>query len=205
MQTFWAPVRPVAESRATFGPVVLAGIGTAGLTAVAASRSWLNASGDAAGLRVSTSITGSDAAPLALALALVALAAWGVVLVSRLRSRRIAIVLGFLAALGVLAVVIAMGPGAHDVAARDLVNRGAPSVGTLSRTSWYWLTGLGALAQAAALAAAFRLASGWPEMSARYDAPAGPAEEVERPEDLGDLALWKALDEGRDPTGPGAL
>lgn len=195
----------MAEPRATFGPVVLAGVGTAGLTAVAAARSWFEASGDAAGHKVTTAITGSDAAPLALALALVALAAWGVVLVTRVRTRRIAIVLGLLAALGVLAVVIALGPGAHDVAARDLLNRGAPSVGTLSRTSWYWLTGVGALAQVVALVAGFRLAPSWPEMSSRYDAPAGSAARVERPEDLGDLELWKALDEGRDPTGPGSL
>lgn len=193
------------RTRCNFGPVVLAGVGTAGLTAVAASRTWLTASGDAAGVKVSTSITGSDAAPLALALALVALASWGVVLVSRLRTRRIAIVLGFLAALGVLAVVIAMGPDAHDTAARDLLNKGAASVGTLSRRPWFWLTGLGALAQVAALVAAFRSAPTWPEMSSRYDAPTARAEEIERPEDLGDLELWKALDEGRDPTGPPSL
>lgn len=195
----------MAEKRSTFGPVVLAGIGTAALTAVAASRTWLVATGDAAGLKVSTTITGSDAAPLALALALVALAAWGVVLVSRLRTRRIAVVLGLLAALGVLAVVISMGPDAHDTAARDLLNRGAASVGTLSRRPWYWLTGLGALAQVAALVVALRQAPTWPEMSSRYDAPSARAEEIERPEDLGDLELWKALDEGRDPTGPPSL
>jgi hypothetical protein len=46
----------------------------------------------------------------------------------------------------------------------------------------------------------------WPEMGRRYDAPAaravapggGPAEEQEN------LELWKALDEGRDPTDPAA-
>ncbi|MCW2784087.1 MAG: hypothetical protein JWP74_604 [Marmoricola sp.] len=201
------PTPDPREARRTFGTVMLAGIGTAGLTAIAASRTWLHANGDAAGFKVSQPISGSDAAPLALALALVALAAWGVVLVARLRTRRVAIVLGLLAALGVLATVIDLGPHAHAVAARELSTRGAGSVASLSHAGWYWLCGIGAVAQVAALLGAFRLAPGWPEMSSRYDAPVAGAAAgaVQAPaEELADLELWKALDEGRDPTGPTA-
>ena len=47
-------------------------------------------------------------------------------------------------------------------------------------------------------------APGWPEMSTRYDAPTGrsganePGSADDRPRT--DAELWKALDEGRDPT-----
>jgi uncharacterized membrane protein (TIGR02234 family) len=186
----------MAEGRRTFGPVILAGLVAAALTTVAASRTWLTTSGDAAGLTITEHVSGSDAAPLGLALALVALAAWGVVLVSRRSARRVASVLGFLASAGVLAVVVAAYTHADAVAARALADRGAQHVATLSRSGWYWLSGLGAVAQAAVFVAAFRLAPTWPTMSSRYDAPT--AERVS-PDDTD---LWKALDDGRDPTEP---
>ncbi len=40
------------------------------------------------------------------------------------------------------------------------------------------------------------LVPSWPEMGDKYDRPTGPP--AEQADD--DLALWKALDEGRDPT-----
>ena len=47
--------------------------------------------------------------------------------------------------------------------------------------------------------AAVRLTPSWPEMGTRYDSPTGEVAPVE-PE--GNLELWKALDEGHDPTEP---
>jgi hypothetical protein len=66
-----------------------------------------------------------------------------------------------------------------------------------NRTVWAWAALVGAIGSVLATLAAVRLTPGWPEMGTRYDSPAGEAAPVE-PE--GNLELWKALDEGHDPT-----
>jgi hypothetical protein len=50
--------------------------------------------------------------------------------------------------------------------------------------------------------AAVRLVPTWPEMGRRYDAPAdtAPAPSEQPAEEQENLELWKAMDEGRDPT-----
>jgi uncharacterized membrane protein (TIGR02234 family) len=186
-----------AKGRRTFGPVLLAGLATAALAAVGASQTWLVARGDAAGITVSTKVSGSDAAPLALALALVALAAWGVVLVSRTTARRIALVLGACATIGVL--VVMLGLDTDSVAGRVLADRGASTVSHLAHRPWFFTTAVAAVLQLITLVLAFRVVPAWPTMSSRYDAPSAAAP-AEAAEDLDDLTLWKALDEGRDPT-----
>jgi hypothetical protein len=40
----------------------------------------------------------------------------------------------------------------------------------------------------------------WPEMGSRYDAPGAAPPPTPDPEDQSSLELWKAMDEGRDPT-----
>lgn len=117
----------------------------------------------------------SDAAPLSLALALVSLAAWGAVLVLRRIGRRIVSVLGVLAAAtaGISGIVEA--PGA---------------VGG-------WLP---VLASAVLFAVAFVLAPQWPEMSARYDAGGGAADEGRDRARAVPTDPWKAIDQGHDPT-----
>jgi len=193
-------VAEAGAERRTFGRVVLTGLAAGALTAVAASQTWFVARGDAAGLDLWLPVSGSDAAPLALAAALLALASWGVVLVSRTPGRRVGSAIGLLAALGVIAVVVALWSGVDEAAADALADRGAyPSEGVGWR-AWYWITGLAAAVQVAALAAAFRLAPTWPTMSSRYDAPAASGSTPEPAEDADELTLWKALDEGRDPT-----
>ncbi len=57
------------------------------------------------------------------------------------------------------------------------------------------------MASVAATALAVRWVRHWPEMGSRYDAPGAAAETAEPPpEDRSNLDLWKAMDEGRDPT-----
>lgn len=189
--------------RSSFGPVVLVGVASAALTTVAASQSWFEARMD--GMARSIAISGSDGAPLALALALVALAGWGVILVSGTRARRVAAVVGLLAVLGTLAVVVTSWSGAEDTARNVLESKTIANVLSVSHRPWYWVTAVAAVVQLAALVAAVRLAPSWPTMSSRYDAPGAgagtdrpdPAVEGER---RPDLELWKALDEGHDPT-----
>jgi uncharacterized membrane protein (TIGR02234 family) len=166
----------------------------------------LHASGAAAGGTQHVDVPGSDAAPLALALALVVLAGWGVILVSRTAARRIAAVIGLVATAGVLVVVVTQFSDTHGPAARALAALGATDVAAVSHQPWYWITGVAALAQMVVLAVAFRVAATWPTMSSRYDAPAERRDDAisdaTLPDDdeLADLQLWKALDEGRDPT-----
>jgi hypothetical protein len=45
---------------------------------------------------------------------------------------------------------------------------------------------------------AVRFCPVWPEMGSRYDAPATRPQA----EDLDDLDLWRAIDQGHDPTDP---
>ena len=185
----------------SFGPTVLVGLAGATLATVAAARDWAVAESLGAGVASSGSATGSEAAPLALALALVALAAWGAVLVLRGRVRNVVAILGLVASVGVLAVVVDAFDGAQDAAA-DAASSAAGATGdvlVISLTGWYWATAVGAVLCVGAFAVAARRAAGWPAMGTRYDAPssrsgpsAGAATE--------DRDLWRALDEGHDPT-----
>ena len=68
-----------------------------------------------------------------------------------------------------------------------------------SLTAWFWLSVLAALLVLASTVLALRLVPTWPEMGTRYDSPTGAHEATpEQPTDNRDI--WKALDEGRDPT-----
>lgn len=187
-----ATARPRDRS---YGPTVLVGLAGAGLTAVGAARVWATSRGDAAGVPVEASVTGAEAQPLVAALAFVALAAWGVVLVARGRVRRAVAVVGLLASAGsLLAVVLAFG-SAQDAAVEAVLARGATGdTFAASLGPWYYLTAVGALLAAAAFAVAVTRSPRWPAMGDRYDAPSArsaPAAEED---------MWRALDEGRDPT-----
>jgi uncharacterized membrane protein (TIGR02234 family) len=180
----------------SFGRTVLAGLGGAALASVAAGRDWAESSGANAGVKVHASVTGSDAAPLVLALALVTIAAWGVVLVLRGRVRQVVAAVGLAAAVGALVSLVDAFGTAQDAAVEDLMARGgAGDAVVTSLTGWYWASGVGALLTALALVVAVRRARTWPALGSRYDAPgaraAAPASEQD---------LWRALDEGHDPT-----
>lgn len=195
----------------SFGVAVLGGLAAGAAAAVAGSRDWVrvDASGDDAAF--ATSLTGSAdlTAPPVTATALVLLASWGVLLVTRGRVRRALAVLGLVAALAVLAFAVAAwaarpGEVADDLSTLDL---------DVSRSLWAHLGVLaGVLAVVTSVVAVLRVPR-WPEMGRRYDAPTGAtgaaaASGATGPdpaaEDRESLELWKALDEGRDPTDPGA-
>jgi uncharacterized membrane protein (TIGR02234 family) len=196
----------MAERARSFGPTVLAGLGSATLAAVAASREWARASGSAAGVHVAASVHGSSSAPLAVALALVALAAWGVVLVLRGRSRRAVALLGVLAAAGTALATAVAYHRAQDDAVRAVVARGGTGDAfTTSLTGWYYLCLAAAVLTLLSFAVAVVLSPRWPAMGSRYDAPAARAtsEGAGGPGDPSAPAeqdMWHALDDGRDPT-----
>lgn len=207
---------PPARPRRTFGPVVLAGLAAGTLAAVATARPAAEA------IRVPADVLVADQPaadlPLASTLSLVVLAAWGAAVVLRGRVRRGVLVLGLLAALGAGAA-LAAGAGSLPGAVREPYAAAGYAAVEVSLTAWYSAACIGTVLSVLALAAAVRLAPAWPEMSTRYDAPAdaptdagagdGEARDApgRRTADAGlevdgarNLELWRALDEGRDPT-----
>ncbi len=180
------------------GPTVVLGLAGAGLATVSSAQVWASASATEPALRT-VEARGGEVAPIALPLALVALASWGAVLVLRRRGRRVVAVIGLLAALGVAAAVVVRAHEAADVAV-SLLTTSADTVSS-DETAWPWLAVGGAVLSALMSLVALREAGRWPEMSARYDAPTGESAGATAPaEEASNAELWKALDEGRDPT-----
>ncbi len=188
-------------NRRTFGPVLLLGLAAGALGAVAGNKPWAQGAGRSAS-QVSDYAVSPDAAemPVAAALALVVLACWGVVLVSRGRVRRAVAVLGALAALGTLVSVVVGYSSVPDALRSSFEQAGIAGVET-ELTGWFWAAAAAAVLSLLATVLAVRWVPGWPEMGSRYDAPGSevPAATVV-PEEQSSLELWKAMDEGRDPT-----
>jgi len=185
----------------TFGPAVLLGLASAALVAVAGNQPWAEADeGQGIGEQVaSVSVAVGEAkAPLATALALVVLAAWGVLLVTRGRFRRVTAWVVAVVSVGVLVAVLAGVFAAPDVVADAYEPYGVTDV-EVGRTAWCWMALAGAMLVLAAAFLAVRDVGRWPQMGRRYDAPGAAGGEKES-EDRSNLDLWKAMDEGRDPT-----
>jgi hypothetical protein len=185
----------VPEPRRLFGATVLTGLAGAGLAAFAGGRAW--AAPDTTGGTAALVDRSGGHVPLAAALGLVALACWGVLLVTRKVVRRVVAVLGALVSAGLLVTAI-LGRSSALSSARDAtVNLGVSGVG-VHTTAWWWVGLLMSVVALAAAVLAVQLCPSWPEMGSRYDAP------VRRPEveDMSEVDLWRALDQGRDPTDP---
>jgi hypothetical protein len=175
----------MTERSRSFGPVVLAGLGGAGLAAMAGNESWLTVDQDASGCVDPLMTIRADSSPGTTALALALLAAWGVLLVTRGRFRRLTSVLALLLSLGV-AVTVVLGVQTDECA---------------HRSGWYWVAVASLPLAVGAALLAVRLVPRWPEMGRKYDAPAGaPPAPVTPPEEQENLDLWKAMDQGHDPT-----
>ncbi len=198
--------------RGSFGPVVLLGLGSAAMAAVAGTKTWTEVSppgGDCSlGYAVDLDFSRlAQDAPLAGALSLVVLAAWGVVLVSRGRLRRAAAIAAALASAGYLATAVSARSFLKDDVARQVIEKyGAPGNGcaaaTVNMNNTWWLAALAAGAIAVlASALAVLLVRHWPEMGSKYDAPAGAAAAAVVPlAEQSSVDLWKSLDAGVDPT-----
>jgi uncharacterized membrane protein (TIGR02234 family) len=189
-----------APGRRSFLRTVVLGLVGAALTLLAATRDWGTATTRSPAVRTATA-GGPDVAPLVLPLALVALAAWGTVLVLRRRGRRVVAVLAVLAGAGAaLSAALRASHGGH--AAVIALGVGAADPGTTAHaTAWPWVAVVGGVVTAATAAVAWWRAPTWPEMSSRYDAP-GTDEQDAAPTPGADTTrdMWRALDEGRDPT-----
>ena len=209
-----------ATSRRTFGPVVLLGVAASALASVAGSKPWVSgrsggfdtAAEDNQAMVSTLSASGASESPLAAALALVLQACWGVLLVTRGRFRRAVAVLALVTAVGLVVTTVEAFWTLPDKLTDTLLEMSGTDTVSTSLTPWYAAALVAAVLAVVAAAAAVRLVPRWPEMGTRYDAPTGAA--VDRPLLSGETAdevgrddaptenidIWKALDEGRDPT-----
>ena len=181
-----------------FAPVVLGGIGSAALLAVTSARDWFALGSDKIRYLVPDDQLKADM-PLALALALLLLAAWGVVLVTGRRARRVVLVVAALALLGILACIVVAPFTLPDEIRSNLASEPGNGV---EPTAAYLIACVLAPVALVLVVLGLRFAPRWPEMSSRYDAPAAGSVSTASVEEMADLELWKELDEGRDPTDP---
>jgi len=138
--------------------------------------------------------------PLASALSLVLLAAWGVLLVTRGVVRRAFAVVAAVAAVALVGAVIAAYVTLPDSARNSydqMMGRGSADQGF---TGWFWTAAVCAVLALVPSFLAVRLVPTWPEMGSRYDAPTTTRERPIEETPTREQDLWKALDEGRDPT-----
>ncbi len=187
------------SERRTFGPVVLLGLATAGLAAVASAKPWIGTGVEGGGDATMTALDAGTRYPLASALSFVLLAAWGVLLVTRGAVRRAFAVVALLASVAlVVAVVVAYVtlPDTVRDSYDQLMGRGSGDEGF---TGWFWTAAVCAVLSVVPAALAVRLVPTWPEMGSRYDAP-GSREPSTEETPTREQDLWAALDEGRDPT-----
>lgn len=189
------------RGRRLFGPAVLAGLASGTLCAVAGTRAAVSVDADTDAVALVTAgTTAGDALtmPLVTSLALVVLASWGVLLVTRARVRRLAAGLALLASLGTLAAA-ALAQGQLRGTVEDSLDQ-VGAAGGAGVTGWYVAALLGAVVMSASAGLAVRHVPDWPEMGQRYDAPVGTAAARSASGTDSSLDLWKAIDEGRDPT-----
>jgi uncharacterized membrane protein (TIGR02234 family) len=188
------------NARRLYAPVVLGTLAAGGIAFFTASRTWAHARIAAQGLPPDTvKVSGSDAQPIVTALALVAVTAALAVLASSPRLRRI--VGAFTVAVAVIAIVVVLFDGSTDDAMTKAVKASPAFTGANTpathHTLWPVLTVAAFVAVAGLGAITARFGPVWPTLSSRYDAPRV------RPSDTApqtDTDMWKALDEGRDPT-----
>jgi uncharacterized membrane protein (TIGR02234 family) len=194
------PVGRPRPPRRTFGPVVALGLVSAALGAYAATKPWVTVAGAESTVGVAAPAFDDVASsPLGTALAFVVLACWGVVLVTRGRFRRAVAALAVLAALGYVATVVWAPFSLPEHLVEQVRVRTGAVLDETSSTGWFWLAAVAALLVLASTVLGLRLVRTWPEMGTRYDSPAGGrAASAEQPTE--NIDIWKALDEGRDPT-----
>jgi len=180
-------------------PKVVLGLlaaGAAGLFAV--TRVWASATVRTPGLPTDqVSVSGVDAAPILAGLAVVIVAAaLGVVAAGGWLRQLIGLLIAAVAGFAALrALTLNVGGAALGRALKDspaYIGGVSPSV---SDAAWPWLAAL-AFAIASGLGVVVAVRGGaWPRMSARYEREAPAAAES-----VDEADLWRAQDQGQDPT-----
>ncbi|MBC7631008.1 Trp biosynthesis-associated membrane protein [Aeromicrobium sp.] len=186
--------------RRLYAPVVLGTLAAGVLSFFAAGRTWAQVKVATDGLPSdSVKVTGTDAQPLVAALAVVVVTAALAVLASPLRARRVIGVFTVLVSIaGVLVVVLSS--SALDDAVKRAVEASPAFTGGAHRTfdvsAWKYVAVVGFVLSAVLGAVTTRFGPLWPTMSTRYERGPRP----DRSATTTDADMWKALDEGHDPT-----
>ncbi len=185
-----------------YAPVVLGTLAAGGLAFAGTGRTWAHSSVIADGLSTQkVSVTGADAHPLASALALVVIAS---ALAIPAASNRVRQAVGILTVVVSLVAIwmIVLGGDALNEAMTSAVKASPAFTGSnlpddVHQTAWR-LVAIAAFVLAAGLGMlTARFGRTWPTMGARYDPPpVRPSSRMAHE----DADMWKALDEGRDPT-----
>lgn len=199
------------RDRRVYAAAVLTGVGSGALVFLAASRTWASVEVAPPGMTADTvTVTGSAAAPLVGAMAFVVMAGSVAVVASSGWLRRA------VGALVVVAAVVAVytaatAGGAVDDALSDAVASSTSMtagpeqqrelVADADATWWRWGAVAGSLAALGVGCLVVVRGGRWPGMGRRYDAPSARRRESAEPAEERDVTdLWKALDEGEDPT-----
>ncbi len=196
------PPEPLGpRARRWYVPTVLGMLASGGIAFFAASRQWVGATVASDGLPSDQiALSGTDAVPLVSALALVVVTAALAVLATGGRLRRLVGVVAVVAAVAGLWVVVTSG-GAIDRAFGDAVAESPAFTGGTDPASDRSVLWPAVAAVAFAVSTALGVLTAvvghrWPTMGRRYESPAAAAPTAPRTE----AEIWKALDEGRDPT-----
>ena len=214
------------SERRALAIAIVGGLAAGGLALLGVSQTWARVEIAVAGVPSSTiEVSGTSAVPWVGALTLVILAgALAIVPTGGWLRRAVGVIVG-LAAAGAVIGTLTAGPAIDDALTEKLAQSPASGgvndaavVAAADHPAWRWLSLVGS---AAGLAVGIYVAAQgqrWPTMGSRYDAPAsrredaaGPepdqpdrsdqpadAAEPEKPPENADL--WRAMDEGRDPT-----
>ena len=192
----------MVNPRRLYGISVLGALVAGGLAFFAASRTWAHTLVEASGVpTASVDVSGADAVALVPALAFVIVAAALAVLAASARARRVVGLLIVVVALIAL-VVIARAGGDIDKAVQAAVRDSPAFLGTnrpavVSHSVWRAITAVAFGLAAFVGIVITRFGALWPTMGRKYDAPTAHAV-TETAESEADI--WKALDDGRDPT-----
>lgn len=179
--------------------VVGPAVALSALAAFASTKDWLTIETGQALISTSAVSELAGGSALASSLIWVLLASWGAVLVTRGRGRRISALLGAAASLGAVLAIGQWLVTAPDTAGTTLVDAGSAG-SDVGVSLWPWITLVGCIGATAMTVIALRSMASWPEMGQRYDAPRSPRTST-APTDLTSPSdVWKAIDEGRDPT-----
>jgi uncharacterized membrane protein (TIGR02234 family) len=188
---------------------LVGGLAAGGLALLGANRPWATVEIVAAGVPRSTVETvGTSAVPWVGALTLVVLAGVLAVIPTGAAARRVIGVLVLLAAVGAAIGTLFAGPAIDDALAGDLAQSPASGgvddqvmVDAADHPPWRWLT-LGASVASAGVGLLLVMrGQRWPTMGSRYDPPTrGGKSDGAGSEGSDEAGLWKAMDEGRDPT-----
>ncbi len=194
---------------------IVGGLAAGGLALLGVSLTWARVEIAVQGVPSSTiEVSGSDAVPWVAALTLVILAGALAIVPTGGWLRRAVGVIVALAALGAAIGTLTAGSAIDDALSEQLAESPASGgvddaaiVAAADHPAWRWLTLGGSVAGLAGGVYVTARGHRWATMGSRYDAPAArrspetePGDVPEESEPAENADLWRALDEGRDPT-----